>query len=61
MQTTSRDNRVKELSRMSKARLIAIYQPHCLWSAHPLATWGKDELISSILSLEYPPAPEPQP
>jgi hypothetical protein len=52
-----RDVRLRELGKLPKARLVAIYRPNCLGSAHPLSSWSRDELISSILSIEFPPAP----
>jgi len=50
----TREERRRELARQSKAELIRQYQPYCLWSAHPLSKWTKDEVISSLLSIEFP-------
>ena len=53
---TTREDRRRELARLTKAQLVKLYRPRCLYSAHPLETWRKDELISSLLSLEFPEA-----
>jgi len=52
----TREDRRRELARLTKAQLIKLYRPRCLYSAHPLESWRKDELISSLLSLEFPEA-----
>lgn len=51
-----RDARVRELSRMCKASLAAIIRRNHpnLWTAHPLTSWSKDELIREVLRDEYP-------
>jgi hypothetical protein len=64
---TRREARRRELSKMSKAELCRMYRrgvrtPEGRLVAHgggmyPLETWRKDEVISSILGIEYP-APE---
>ena len=58
------DARVRELQRMSKAALAAMYRRGVTgpdgqvirygWSEYPLGKWAKDDLISSILSIEFP-------
>jgi hypothetical protein len=50
----SRDSRIKALSVMNKAELLRLYMPYYVGSAHPVTSWRKDELVSSILSIEYP-------
>lgn len=50
--------RVRELSRMSKSQLAHIWRlgagRNCVWTAHPVETWNKDELINDILRAEFP-------
>lgn len=50
------DVRVKELSRMSKRELASIIRRNHpnMWTAHPLETWNKDELVNDILRDEFP-------
>lgn len=62
----SRDARVKELDRMTKRDLAAmcaagIHRPDggrtvVEGGAGPVASWTKDEIVSTILGIEYPGA-----
>lgn len=56
---TTREERTSELLALRKADLIRLYRPNCLYTANPLTSWSKDELVSSILSIEFPPPPDP--
>lgn len=59
-----RDKRVRELDRMTKAALIRMYRRGILapgggrvaygGGAHPLESWRKDELVSTIIGIEFP-------
>jgi hypothetical protein len=48
--------RVKELSRMSKRALAHIWNLHHpnAWTAHPVESWNRDELVNDILRVEFP-------
>ena len=49
------DDRVRELSKMPKARLAALIRvahPR-MWTASPLETWNKDELVNNVLDDEF--------
>lgn len=50
--------RVKELSRMSKAKLAQIWRlgagGNSVWTAAPPERWNTDELINDILRHEFP-------
>jgi hypothetical protein len=53
--TADRDIRVRELSRMCRASLVAIVRqarPQMI-TAHPLERWSKDDLINEVLRDEY--------
>jgi hypothetical protein len=62
------DARGAALARMTKARLIAYYRAGIRapdgsvvqygWSAHPLEKWTKEEIIGSVLSVEFPGGPQ---
>jgi hypothetical protein len=61
--TITESERRAELSRTPKHKLIlmcrtGIRRPDggrsCIEGAHPLEQWSKDDLISSILSVEFP-------
>lgn len=46
--------RWRELSKMKKPALCALYrQLGHVWSAHPLEKWAKEEIIGSILEIEF--------
>lgn len=47
-----REARRAELARCTKRQLIARLQPHVM-TAHPLSTWTKEEIISSLLDREF--------
>jgi hypothetical protein len=51
--------RGRELNKMRKAELCALYRRmgH-IWSANPLETWRKDEVISGIVDLEWTVLPD---
>ncbi|HET9893753.1 MAG TPA: hypothetical protein VFQ44_02355 [Streptosporangiaceae bacterium] len=61
-----REQRLAQLRKLPKAQLAAMYQAGIrtpsggfasyAGSAHPLESWGKDELVSVILGIEYPEA-----
>ncbi len=60
----TRDARAVELDRMTKRDLAAmcaagIRRPDggrtIVEGAHPVASWTKDEIVSTILSIEFPP------
>jgi hypothetical protein len=55
---SAHDRRVSELSRMPKSRLAPLWRQHNpnTWTAHPVETWNKDELINDILRAEFPTA-----
>lgn len=64
MTTPGRDDRVKQLARMSKQALIGMCRdgiPNLrggtttVWGRHPLEKWTKDEIVATILDIEYPP------
>lgn len=46
--------RYRVLNKMRKAELCALYRKlgH-VWSAHPIETWRKDEVVSGILEIEF--------
>lgn len=58
-----RGERARQLDRLPKSRLIAMYRAGVLTpdggirryggSAHPIERWSKQEVINSILSAEY--------
>ena len=53
---TPHDARVRELSRTSKRDLAAMVRrnhPH-MWTAHPLESWNRDELVNEVLRDEFP-------
>lgn len=62
---TTRENRRRELAAMTKTALCRMYRdgvttPHgtvsrWIGGMHPPEQWRKDEVISSILDIEYPP------
>lgn len=63
----TRDERVSELSRTPKWKLVKMCQAGVrrpdgglsyIEGAHPLEQWSKDDLISSILSVEHPASAE---
>lgn len=56
----SRDDRARALARLPKSQLVALYRPYVLATAHPLTTWTKDDLVSSILAAEYPSPASPE-
>jgi hypothetical protein len=47
-----RSERIRELARMSNARLAAILRGRTE-GAHPLTTWSKTELIHAVLRHEF--------
>ena len=51
--------RGQELNRMRKADLCALYRRmgH-VWSANPLESWRKDEIIAGIVGLEWASLPD---
>lgn len=53
----TRDDRVRELSRISKKRLVAQWRSGpgrlVLWTAHPVERWNREELIADILAHEF--------
>ena len=53
--------RGRELNKMRKAELCALYRRvgH-VWSANPLESWRKDEIISGIVDLEWTGLPDDQ-
>lgn len=56
--TAERDARRTELARLGKARLAQIWKYHRpnAWTAHPVHTWHKEEIIGDILDSEFGPA-----
>lgn len=59
----ARDKRARELNRMRKRDLAAmcaagIQRPDggrsIVEGAHPVASWTKDEIVSTILNIEHP-------
>jgi hypothetical protein len=50
-----------ELNKMRKAELCALYRRlgH-VWSANPLESWRKDEIINGIADLEWTRLPDEQ-
>jgi hypothetical protein len=59
-----RRDRRKQLAKMSKRALIAMCQTGIpnprggktrIWGAYSLDKWTKDELVDTILDVEYPP------
>jgi hypothetical protein len=51
----AREARRRELDKLPKARLAALYRSRgYLGSAHPLSAWAKAEIVASLLSLEFP-------
>jgi hypothetical protein len=65
-QPKTRDERVRELTRMSKAALAGmcrdgIRRPDggvvTVEGAHPVITWTRDEIISTVIGIEYPMCP----
>ena len=52
----SHDARAVKLSRMAKGMLATTYRAQHPggWTAEPPETWNKDELVNSILDVEYP-------
>lgn len=62
----ARDQRARELSRMPKRDLAAmcaagVQRPDggrtIVEGAHPVASWTKDEIIATVLGIEYPALP----
>jgi hypothetical protein len=54
-QQKAREARRRELDKLPKARLAALYRSRgYLGSAHPLSAWAKAEIVASLLSLEFP-------
>ena len=60
----AREPRRKELTAMSKAALIEMCRSGVpnprggrthVYGAHPLEKWRKDEIVSTILDIEFPP------
>lgn len=61
----SKDSRLAELDKPTKARLIAMYRGGVRTpegrlarsgaSAHPIGTWSKSDVIASIMTAEFPP------
>lgn len=51
--------RGQELNRMRKGELCALYRRlgH-VWSANPLESWRKDEIVSGIVDLEWSQLPK---
>jgi hypothetical protein len=69
-QPKTRDQRARELSRLSKRDLAAMCRDGirapdgglvCVEGAYPVITWDKHDIINSILSIEHPAMPAPQP
>jgi hypothetical protein len=54
---TSRDTRAVQLDHMTKVQLIELCRNNGISGLYPLTEWSKDDLISSILSAEFPAAP----
>jgi hypothetical protein len=61
---TAKNDRRKQLARQTKAALIAMCTEGVpnprggttrVWGAHPLQEWTKDEIVATILDIEYPP------
>jgi len=59
----ARDDRAKELRGESKAALVELCRSGVpnprggrthVWGAHPLEKWRKDEIVSTILDIEFP-------
>jgi len=58
--TQTRDERREFLMTLSKKALIEYYKANgYVWSLHPLEKWNKEEIISSILDLEFPDVENP--
>jgi len=54
MMDQTRESRRRFLARLSKKALIEYYKNiGYLASAHPLSEWSKEEIIGSILDLEF--------
>ena len=51
--------RGRELNRMRKAELCALYRRlgH-VWSANPLESWRKDEIVNGIIDVEWRALPD---
>lgn len=51
--------RGRELNRMRKGELCALYRRmgH-VWSANPLESWRKDEIVNGIVDLEWTALPD---
>jgi hypothetical protein len=66
----AREDRRRELAKMTKTRLCRMYRngittprgtiTQWIGGMHPPEQWRKDEVISSILRIEYPP-PDAEP
>jgi hypothetical protein len=63
MTTQTRDDRARELTRMPKRELVRLCttgirrpngQTTTVEGAHPVSSWSKDDLISTILGIEHP-------
>lgn len=61
----SREQRRAELDAKTKAEIIAMCKAGIpnhrggkttVWGAHPLEQWTKDELVSTVLDVMFPPA-----
>jgi hypothetical protein len=51
----ARETRRGELMKLTKPQLAERYRRNgYLGSAHPLSAWTKPEIVSSLLSLEFP-------
>ncbi|MEV6841000.1 hypothetical protein AB0N17_42100 [Streptomyces sp. NPDC051133] len=52
--TEEETKRWRELSKMNRAQLCALYrQLGHVWSARPLEKWTKEEIVSGILEIEF--------
>jgi hypothetical protein len=51
----TRDERRRQLDRMTKAQLARMVRRSLIGSAHPPERWRKDELANYVLDHEYPP------
>lgn len=47
-------DRANQIMRMSKRDLIAIIRANTniVWTAHPMESWNKDELVNEALRIE---------
>lgn len=54
MSTVTPRDRARQIMRMSKRDLIAVIRANAniVWTAHPMASWNKDELVNEALRCE---------